>query len=256
MALQTSGPISFSDIRDEFETANPIKMTQFYGKDAKLPRSGKISASDFYGTSNIKKGVLLYSKLFTNSSRIQQDIAIPSTTSDQIWLIVAASSGKDGSYLPTPTPTYVGTGMRPDTSLTRYVSDFDNTGGEDNRVTIHAIKLASDGRDISGTVSVTGIESNNRGGTNETAIWVVGGISDGTVYSKQGSVGTLTNSNQCIVVGAAGAGKWNSLTTEISGAILSNWDKDYSGVGLCLSSGLSNVTVSGGQSKGALWIKI
>jgi hypothetical protein len=259
MALQTSGPISFSDIRDEFETSNPIKMTQFYGKDAKLPGSGKISASDFYGTSNIKKATLLFKSKQVNKSSISVSFNIPGLSwKGQVWLIVAASSGKDGGGLPTPTAYYSGVGMKPDTSITRYVNDFDNSGDENNRVTLQAMKLASgiSAQAIAGTVTVTGIESNNRGGTNETAIWVLGDINDGTIDYKSGSVGTLANSNQCLVVGLASAGKWNSATTEISGAVKSNWDEDYGGVGLCLSSGLEDVSVSGGQGRGAFWLKI
>lgn len=266
MALQTSGPISFSDIRDEFETTNPIKMTQFYGKDAKLPGSGKISASDFYGTSNVKKATLLYSKIFVNSSSISQSIQIPDQGKGEIWLIVAASSGKDGGGLPTPTAYWSGTGMKPDTSISRFVNDFDNSGDENNRVTLQAIKVAIDGRAVSGTVTVSGIESNNRGGSNETAIWVLGGISSGASDSnavssplinwKSGTVGTLADSDQCVVVGLASTGKWNTATTTISGAPAGDWDKKSGGVGLCLSSGLEDVSVSGGQGRGAWWLKI
>ena len=49
MVLQSSGPISLSDIQSEFDGSNPISISEYYGADAALPDSGTISIGDFYG---------------------------------------------------------------------------------------------------------------------------------------------------------------------------------------------------------------
>lgn len=49
MVLQSSGPISLSDIQSEFNGSNPISISEYYGADAALPDSGTISIGDFYG---------------------------------------------------------------------------------------------------------------------------------------------------------------------------------------------------------------
>ena len=51
MTLQSSGAISMSQMRNEYGLANPVKMSDFYGKNG-LPTSGAIKFSDFYGKSN------------------------------------------------------------------------------------------------------------------------------------------------------------------------------------------------------------
>ncbi|MEV4934730.1 hypothetical protein [Sphingobium sp. LSP13-1-1.1] len=52
MTLQTSGPISIGQARDEFQLSNPVSMSHFYGKNG-FQSSGAISFSDFYGKSNL-----------------------------------------------------------------------------------------------------------------------------------------------------------------------------------------------------------
>jgi hypothetical protein len=52
MALQTSGPISLSNIQTEFGGSNPISMSEYYGAAAGIPASGAISMYNFYGTSS------------------------------------------------------------------------------------------------------------------------------------------------------------------------------------------------------------
>ena len=51
MALQSSGPISLSDIQTEFGGSNPISLSEYYGVATGVPASGTISMDDFYGTS-------------------------------------------------------------------------------------------------------------------------------------------------------------------------------------------------------------
>ena len=53
MALQTSGAISLANVQTEFGGANPISISEYYGKVAGIPASGTISLSHFYGKSNI-----------------------------------------------------------------------------------------------------------------------------------------------------------------------------------------------------------
>jgi hypothetical protein len=58
MTLPTSGPISLTDIQTEFGGSNPVDLSDYYKGGAyvtdldyapNVPRSGKISVSDFYG---------------------------------------------------------------------------------------------------------------------------------------------------------------------------------------------------------------
>lgn len=46
--LQTTGPISLSDVGDEFHSDKPIKISDYYGLYG-LPAFGAIALSDFYG---------------------------------------------------------------------------------------------------------------------------------------------------------------------------------------------------------------
>ena len=61
MALQTSGPISLSDIANQFGDATPYSISEFYRNgglvpesslNANIPTSGQISFSNFYGATN------------------------------------------------------------------------------------------------------------------------------------------------------------------------------------------------------------
>lgn len=52
MALQTSGPISLSDIENEFGGSGSISLSEYYGADGGIPSSGTISMSQFYGASS------------------------------------------------------------------------------------------------------------------------------------------------------------------------------------------------------------
>jgi hypothetical protein len=49
MPLQSSGPISFDQIKAEFGGVNPISLSQYYSLAAGLPAGGSISFSNFYG---------------------------------------------------------------------------------------------------------------------------------------------------------------------------------------------------------------
>ena len=51
MALQSSGPISLSDIAGEFGGSTPHSLSEYYGAAGGVPASGAISMDDFYGTS-------------------------------------------------------------------------------------------------------------------------------------------------------------------------------------------------------------
>lgn len=53
MTLQSSGPISLSDVQTEFGGSNPIGINEYYGVAAGVPASGTISLNDFYGKSSI-----------------------------------------------------------------------------------------------------------------------------------------------------------------------------------------------------------
>jgi len=49
MTIKSSGSLSFTEITNEFGTANPTSLSQYYGLDAGIPTSGQIKFSDFYG---------------------------------------------------------------------------------------------------------------------------------------------------------------------------------------------------------------
>ena len=51
MTLQTSGPISFSQIATEFGDTAPHSLSEFYGAASGIPSSGTLNVSDFYGKS-------------------------------------------------------------------------------------------------------------------------------------------------------------------------------------------------------------
>lgn len=53
MTLPASGAISLFDIRDEFETTNPVSLRSFLGEND-VPASDPISIQDFYGVTAIK----------------------------------------------------------------------------------------------------------------------------------------------------------------------------------------------------------
>lgn len=53
MALQSSGPISNSNVQGEFGGSNPVSLSEYYNAASGVPASGPISLSDFYGTSNV-----------------------------------------------------------------------------------------------------------------------------------------------------------------------------------------------------------
>lgn len=74
MPLQTSGPISFTNIQTEFGGNNPISLSEYYaggtyvpagssGTNGAIPSSGTISLSKFYGAS-----ALVYNSLFRLST--------------------------------------------------------------------------------------------------------------------------------------------------------------------------------------------
>lgn len=253
MALQSSGVITLDDVQTEFGGSNPIGINEYYRNgtyvpsgNPNIPESGTISMQNFYDGVNILSGTLLYDNVWVNATSISQSISIPAQANGDVWLIVAASSGRDGSSIPVPTGAWQGS------TITYYVSDLDTTGDEANRCTIQAMRIST-GDAVSGTVTVSGIESNNRGGNNETAIWVVGGINDATTYTRSGADGLLTDSNQCVVVGTGSAGKWNYQTVSVTG----DFDTVNGGVGIKVSSGLEDVTgSSGSQGEGWFWIKI
>lgn len=50
MTLQTSGPISFNNLRTEYQRTGALSLSQLYGQPG-IPTSGKISLGDFYGKS-------------------------------------------------------------------------------------------------------------------------------------------------------------------------------------------------------------
>lgn len=51
MTLQSSGPISISQIAAEFGGTTPHSLNEYYGVHPSVPSSGAISMSDFYGAS-------------------------------------------------------------------------------------------------------------------------------------------------------------------------------------------------------------
>lgn len=66
MTIKASGTLSFkNDIVAEFIDTAPHSLSEFYGKDVKIPKSGTISFSHFYGASN----TMTNAQLITNIMR-------------------------------------------------------------------------------------------------------------------------------------------------------------------------------------------
>lgn len=61
--LQTTGPISLSDVGQEFQTQQPYKMSSFYGLYG-LPSFGPIALSDFYGKTYYTLELFVPEKMF------------------------------------------------------------------------------------------------------------------------------------------------------------------------------------------------
>lgn len=53
MGLQTTGPISITDIATEFGDTAPHSLSEFYGAAAGIPTSGAINVKGFYGKSSL-----------------------------------------------------------------------------------------------------------------------------------------------------------------------------------------------------------
>ena len=49
MTIKSTGPLSFTEIADEFGSADTLSLSKYYGLDAGIPNSGQIKFSDFYG---------------------------------------------------------------------------------------------------------------------------------------------------------------------------------------------------------------
>jgi hypothetical protein len=63
MTLQTSGPIKFTDIQNEFGGTTPISLSEYYALASGIPSSGTISLNSFYG-----KRFIVYETITTNRS--------------------------------------------------------------------------------------------------------------------------------------------------------------------------------------------
>jgi hypothetical protein len=111
MTLQSSGPISFSNIQTEFSGVNPISLTEYYGRASGIPASGQISVSQFYGKSSLRVQVpdlgvsgtgltqrYLGFKFFAGNAvwtLIGQNPPPPQSFSNGSWLVSGVASGYD-----------------------------------------------------------------------------------------------------------------------------------------------------------------
>jgi hypothetical protein len=100
MPLQSSGPISLSDIAQEFNNGSPYSLSEFYGAASGIPSSGTISMSHFYGASNL----ILWIKEFRYiSNGTQTHNRIKGVTSDnrgRIYIIQSAQDSMDNYAVP------------------------------------------------------------------------------------------------------------------------------------------------------------
>lgn len=88
MTLQSSGAISFADIKAEFGGVDPISLGDYYAIATGLPTSGAISFSDFYGKKFIVYETITSSR--TWAPKVNQATYI------HIWVIGAGGSGGHG----------------------------------------------------------------------------------------------------------------------------------------------------------------
>lgn len=98
MALQTTGPISLSNIQAEFGGSNPISISEYYNSNYGVPSSGTIRFSDFYGT---------HTSWFTynmgGSRTTDLGFGIPSDSKER-W-----DTDETGNIVYPPVGTYLGT---------------------------------------------------------------------------------------------------------------------------------------------------
>lgn len=88
MTLQSSGTISFADIKAEFGGVDPISLEDYYAIATGLPTSGAISFSDFYGKRFIVYETITSTRTWT--PKVNQATYI------HIWVIGAGGSGGHG----------------------------------------------------------------------------------------------------------------------------------------------------------------
>jgi hypothetical protein len=88
MTLQSSGPISLSDIKAEFGGVDPISLRDYYALASGLPASGAISFSDFYGRRFIVYETITSDRAWSPKVNLANFI--------QIWVMGAGGSGGHG----------------------------------------------------------------------------------------------------------------------------------------------------------------
>ena len=90
MPLQSSGAISFSQIQTEFGGANPVAMTEYYGRPS-IPAAGVISASNFYGANGYNGPAS--PRTFTASTTLTAGVDFPAGHTITVCMVGAAGSG-------------------------------------------------------------------------------------------------------------------------------------------------------------------
>ena len=100
MALQSSGPISLSDMQTEFGGSNPISLSEYYGAAAGIPASGTISLDDFYGTSSFSAtgGTVTTAGGYTIHSFTSSGTFSVTGSRSVEYIVIAGGGGGGGTY--------------------------------------------------------------------------------------------------------------------------------------------------------------
>lgn len=88
MTLQTTGPINFTNIQNEFGGVTPISLSEYYALASGLPASGAISLNNFYGKQFVVYETITSSRTWTPKVNLARFI--------HIYVVGAGGSGGHG----------------------------------------------------------------------------------------------------------------------------------------------------------------
>lgn len=115
MTIKSSGPLSFTEITNEFGVAAPTSLSNYYGLDEGIPSSGQIKFSDFYGktlnatrTLGVSQNVNAYTD-FTNATIVGYKSVATVISTNQAVKYYITTNGTIGSNSTSSTAFDTGT---------------------------------------------------------------------------------------------------------------------------------------------------
>lgn len=174
MALQTTGPISLQDLKNEFTSSNPVNIDDYYRRgdlvpdisiNNSVPTSGKIDLNDFYGAVRHYPTDVYPSSLSYNGSGGSKNVTVEATEpwslTYPLWIEASRNSADWGT-----TSTTLTLGANPE-GTDRNIMIYINTSKDSTPVNITqtanpdtldldpSSKTISDGNADTYTISVT-----------------------------------------------------------------------------------------------------